>query len=93
MRQYLGESFSRKWMDLAWLARAILPALAAKAHGLDEWTARFGIVNTLRHNALADAMATAQLFMVLQDQARRAGMQPVRDLLDMAHGQQWLGQR
>ena len=93
MRQYLGEPFSRKWMDLAWLAPAILPALAAEAHGLDDWTARFGIVNTLRHNALADAMATAQLFLVLQDQARRAGKEPVRDLLEIARGQQWLGQR
>ena len=88
-----AEPFSRKWMDLAWLAPAILPALAAEAHGLDDWTARFGIVNTLRHNALADAMATAQLFLVLQDQARRAGKEPVRDLLEIARGQQWLGQR
>jgi DNA polymerase-3 subunit epsilon len=89
MRAHLGLSFRRKWLDLAWLAPALLPEV--KATGLDDWTGRFGIVNANRHNALADAMATARLFLVLQHQAQGRGLKTVEDLMKNARAREWLG--
>lgn len=91
MRECLGLSFRRRWLDLAWLAPSILPEAEVNAAGLDEWTARFGIVNANRHNALADAMATAQLFLVLQHQAQGRGLKTGEDLMKSARARQWLG--
>jgi DNA polymerase-3 subunit epsilon len=49
------------WVDLAWLAPALLPERALSCKGLDAWLKAFGIANFKRHDALADAFATAQL--------------------------------
>ncbi len=90
MRRYLGESFRRKWIDLAWLAPALQPQAIAAGKGLDDWFAALGIVNVARHNALADALATAQLFQVVCESAREAGLQNAHDLLESARAQAWL---
>lgn len=89
MRTHLGLSFRLRWLDLAWLAPSLLPEVNATS--LDDWTARFGIVNANRHNALADAMATAQLFLALQHQAQGRGLKTVDDLQKSARARQWLG--
>ncbi len=90
MRRYLGESFRRKWIDLAWLAPALQPQTVAAEKGLDDWFAACGIVNVARHNALADALATAQLFQVACESAREAGLQNAHDLFESARAQAWL---
>ncbi len=70
MRQYLNLSFKHPWLDLAYLMPALYPALARNHRVLDDWTGRFGIHNAARHDALADAMVTAQLLQVALVQAR-----------------------
>ena len=70
MRQYLGLSFKHPWLDLAYLMPALYPALARRHRVLDDWTGRFNIRNAARHDALADAMVTAQLLQVALAQAR-----------------------
>jgi DNA polymerase III epsilon subunit-like protein len=52
-RRELGHTFDWRWLDLAYVAPARLPR--DRRHSLDDWCARFGIVNTQRHHALADA--------------------------------------
>ena len=89
-RRHLGKKFERKWLDLAWLAPAILPAHAPALKSLDDWCEGFGVLNLRRHDALADALATAQLFQVLQQRASERGMRSVRDLLETARQQEWL---
>jgi DNA polymerase-3 subunit epsilon len=70
LKQYLGLSFSHAWLDLAYVMPALYPTLAHNHRGLDDWIARFDIRIEARHNALADAMATAQLFQVALSRAR-----------------------
>ncbi len=89
MRRFLGESFRREWLDLAWLAPALEPERARSARSLDEWTQAYGISNARRHHALADALATAQLLLALQSKAEERGLSTTRALLEAARGQAW----
>ena len=89
MRRHLGESFRRPWLDLAWLAPALDPERAKSVRSLDDWTGACGIGNARRHHALADALATAQLLLVLQSKAGERGLRTTGELLDAARGQEW----
>jgi len=72
LRQYLGISFKHPWLDLAYVMPALYPDLMRSHRGLDDWTSHFDIRNDDRHNAVADALATAQLLLVAITQARHA---------------------
>lgn len=63
MRQFLGLSFKRDWLDLAYVAPGLHPE--TRLHALDDWLKFFYIHNDSRHNALADAVSTAQLLTIL----------------------------
>lgn len=80
-----------RWLDLAQLAPALLPARAKFCRSLDDWLAAFGIEVPGRHDALADAYATAQLLMVLLAEAERQGIGAARDLFAAERGRRWLG--
>ncbi len=71
MRQYLGIAFKHTWLDLAYVLPALWPESRHSHRSLDDWSARFAIRNDDRHNAVADALATAQLLLVAIGQARR----------------------
>jgi DNA polymerase-3 subunit epsilon len=89
-RTYLGMTIKNPWIDLAFIAPALLPELAKGKHGLDDWTGAFDIVNTNRHNAVADALATAQLLLVLMSRAGEQNHTTLRDLIQIEKAQQWL---
>ena len=90
----LGCSTSNQWLDLAYLAPALLQAPdGAPPQSLDDWTELFGISNQARHNALADALATAQLLQILLARATAAGIVTLADLLSLEKNQRWLSQR
>jgi DNA polymerase-3 subunit epsilon len=89
MRQYLGFSFRHAWLDMAYVMPALNPALAARHRSLDDWTAHFNIRNDARHNALADALATAQLFQVALAQARKKNIIAFDGLHDLEKSQRW----
>ena len=89
-KRYLGMTIDNPWIDLAFIAPALLPEIAQGKRGLDEWTAAFEIVNTNRHNAVADALATAQLMLVLMSRAREQNYTSVRNLIQLEKAQQWL---
>jgi DNA polymerase III subunit epsilon len=72
LRQYLGVSFKHLWLDLAYVLPALWPELMRSHRSLDDWMTRFGVRNDDRHNALSDALATAQLLLVATVQARLA---------------------
>jgi DNA polymerase III subunit epsilon len=90
MRKMLGERFRRQWIDLAALAPALYPAVAPRMKGLDDWCREFGIKNLARHDALADALATAQLLQVLLHQASARGIRGWDALAEAARAQAWL---
>jgi DNA polymerase III subunit epsilon len=83
MRQYLGFTFEQTWLDLAYVLPALLPDLMHSHRGLDDWSRHFNIRNEDRHNAVADALATAQLLLVATKtagQSRDCGYADLRSL-------------
>ncbi len=82
-----------RWLDLARLAPALHPDARISHRSLDDWLARYGIVAYQRHDALADAIATAQLLQVLFERARTQGLSTVGELFALANKGRWLGGR
>jgi DNA polymerase-3 subunit epsilon len=73
MRTFLGLNFRHAWADLAYVAPALNPQLARRYRTLDDWMGLFHISNYARHNALADALSTAELLLALQPNLRARG--------------------
>ena len=81
----------RPWLDLAPLAAALMPQAARYGgHSLDDWLAVFGIECTIRHNAAADALATAELLLRLRAMAVKQGARGFGGLVKIARQQKWL---
>lgn len=78
----------RQWLDVARLAPALFPKRREKQ--LDDWLAAFAIECPARHDALADAYATALLFLVLLAEARRQGIETVEALSGLATASKWI---
>lgn len=93
MDKYLGLPLQNPWLDLAVLAPALLPDGVPSAGGLDAWLAAYGIDNYARHDAVADALATAELFLVVLAAAEKKGHADLRDLMALERGERWLGTR
>ncbi len=87
----LGTTLHNPWLDLAWLAPALLPKPPGKHASLDDWTTRYGIANESRHDAVADAAETPQLFQVAMADAAGKGMHSLDDWLKLERDQRWLG--
>ena len=87
----VGRAPFNTWLDLAYLAPAIMPEPDRKRPlGFDEWMDKFGITNFARHNALADALATAQLLQVVLMRARQQGVNTLDGLIKLERDQRWL---
>jgi DNA polymerase-3 subunit epsilon len=89
--QVLGTATQSHWLDLAELLPALYPSNECKT--MDDWLARMNIRMLSRHDALADALATAQMLQVCLHQADGLKMTCPAHLLDMQHAQHWLGKR
>lgn len=93
-REAVGIAPVNPWIDLAWLVPALFPeGRRNPPRGLDDWNAMFGIGNLSRHNALADALATAQLLQVTLARAAAEGIGTLDELLRLERDQRWLRQR
>ena len=90
IRDYLGFSFKHPWLDLAYVMPSLNPPLAKKYHALDDWIGHFGIRIDVRHNALADALATAQLFQVALAQSGKKNIPDFAGLFDLEKAQRWV---
>jgi DNA polymerase III subunit epsilon len=86
--QPLGVRFPRRWLDLAALAPVLEPQRALRS--LDEWLEPWGIRAYPRHDALADALATAELLLVLLEKAHGQGCNTDRDVDRLAGAARWL---
>ena len=69
LKSILGVPFNHPWIDLAFL----LPALfrGTECNTLEDWLSHFEIAPAARHQALADAFATAQLLQIVLHAADR----------------------
>jgi DNA polymerase-3 subunit epsilon len=81
-------SGKKRWLDLATLAPALFPG--RKAKDLEDWLAAFAIECPGRHDALADAYASAELLLVLLAEARRQGVRTVEALGALAASGRWI---
>ena len=90
MRTYLGFDFKHPWLDLAYVMPGLLPDYARKYRALDHWSGHFRIANYARHSALADAVATAQLFLVALPLARQRKSGHYKSLQDLEKAQRWV---
>lgn len=91
MRAFLGLDFRHPWLDLAYVMPALNPPLASACRSLDDWIGRYGIRISERHNAQADALATAQLFQVACKQAALQDVATWQGLHRLEKAQRWLG--
>jgi len=92
VKAVLGIRPENSWLDLALLAPALFPKHAATARVLDDWLRVFGIENHARHNALADALATAQLLLAVLAAAKGCGLATWADLARLQKDQRWLAE-
>ena len=90
MRDYLGHDFKHPWLDLAYVMPGLLPDYARKYRALDQWSNHFRIANYARHSALADALATAQLFLTALALAEERKSLHYRSLQDLEKAQRWI---
>jgi DNA polymerase-3 subunit epsilon len=90
LREYLGFNFKHPWLDLAYVMPGLNPTLAKKYRALDHWIGYLNIHIDARHNALADALATAQLLQVAYAQASKQRITNMAGLRDLEKGQRWV---
>jgi len=89
-KKFLGIEFRHTWADLAYLMPAFFPRYAQQYRALDDWLGQFSIGNDARHNALADALATAQLGLIALRSAQTKRITDFKTLQDMEKAQRWL---
>lgn len=90
MRTHLGLDFKHPWLDLAYVMPGLMPEYARRYRALDDWSAHFQIGNFARHSALADALATAQLFQCALPLAESKRCGTYRSLQDLEKAQRWV---
>lgn len=78
------------WIDAAWLAPALLNLDCGNRQPLDAWCMAYGISHIARHNAASDALATAELFLILLERAARQGIHTVGELRARAESERRL---
>ena len=88
--KHLGVRFKQPWVDLAYVAPALMRTAGNRDQGLDDWLLRFGIEAFSRHDAVADAFATAQLLLAVLAHAA-AKPKRVSELLWEPGATAWLG--
>ncbi|HXQ32134.1 MAG TPA: 3'-5' exonuclease [Steroidobacteraceae bacterium] len=87
----LGVRVPRRFVDLAVLLPALFPG--TQNDTLEDWLGHFSLQPIGRHDALADAYMSAQLFLIALDTAERRGARTTGGLMSFETAQRWLGWR
>ena len=91
LKEHLNVRTQSQWIDLAKVLPALYPANDHRT--MDDWLRAMGIHMLARHDALADALATAQMLQVCLPRADGLNLTCPQHLLEMQKAQQWLGKR
>jgi DNA polymerase III subunit epsilon len=91
LHETLGAISQSPWLDLAELLTALYPSHENKT--MDDWLTTLKIRVLARHDALADALATAQLLQVGLHRAEILELTCPAHLLEMRKKHHWLGKR
>ena len=74
LKDSLGYRLAHPFLDVADLAPLLCPQAHIREAGLDDWIAHFNLQVGERHHASADALATAELMLILFSRARQQGL-------------------
>ena len=74
LKDSLNYRMQHAFMDVAILAPMLCPQHTGREAGLDQWIKHFNLYVEDRHNASADALATAELALILFNRARAQGI-------------------
>lgn len=80
LREDLGLRLQHPFVDVAEMAPLLCPEAEVGRGGLDQWQTHFGLNNSQRHNAAADALATAEIALILLSKARTQGITDLTSL-------------
>jgi DNA polymerase-3 subunit epsilon len=80
LKEYLGYRLQHPFLDVADLAPMLCPQAHIRQAGLDDWIDWFKLQVFDRHNASADALATAELALILFSRARQKDIRSPLDL-------------
>jgi DNA polymerase-3 subunit epsilon len=88
LKKELGYSLKHPFLDVADLAPMLFPEVLTRRGGLDHWMNYFGIDIAQRHHASADALATAEIALIMFNRAQRMGIERVDKLAERVRGWQ-----
>lgn len=71
LKDSLGYRLNHTFMDVADIAPLLCPEANIREAGLDDWISHFQLHVGERHHASADALATAELMLILLSRARQ----------------------
>ncbi|MGE1174593.1 PolC-type DNA polymerase III [Pseudomonas sp. BW7P1] len=71
MKEHLGHKLQQVFLDVADIAPLVCPQAHIREAGLDDWINWFRLDVFERHHASADALATAELALILFSRARQ----------------------
>ncbi|NQD94968.1 3'-5' exonuclease [Pseudomonas sp. CrR25] len=86
LKQALGYRLRHAFLDVAELAPVLCPQAHIRRGGLDDWVRHFGLQLPHRHHASADALATAELALILFSRARRQQLDSLPALQQRLNG-------
>ena len=84
MRHHLNIGFRQTLFDIATLAPMLFPEHHVPTSSLDHWAKCLGLDSTARHSAVADAMLTAEITLILLHQAQQQGLHTWQQLAGAA---------
>jgi len=90
IKQHLGVTFKRPWLDLADVAPLVWPKYASRHSALDDWLEVFSIPVAFRHRAIADCLATAQLLLMALPASDSLGAPTAGELIALSDAGRWL---
>lgn len=82
LKNELGYTLENPFLDVADIAPMLFPEVLTRRGSLDYWMNYFNIDIAQRHHASADALATAEIALVLFNRARRMGIERVDELAE-----------
>ena len=74
LKDSLGYRLTHPFLDVADIAPLLCPEAPLREAGLDDWIKHFHLEVGERHHASADALATAELMLILFSRARQQGL-------------------
>ncbi|MBA4360840.1 3'-5' exonuclease [Pseudomonas mandelii] len=80
LKEHLGYKLQNTFLDVADIAPLLCPQAHIRDAGLDDWIDWFKLEVFERHNASADALATAELALILFSRARQQQIHSPLDL-------------